>query len=277
MPSNSGRRPIWSGTLAFGLVTLPVELHPTVRNSSASLRMISKDGRPLSRRYYSEQRGELLEPDDIVRGFELDDGEFVLVEDEELDELDPERSRIIDLDMFVPREQLDPLLVDNTYLLVPQKDALPAYRLLVASMGDSGKAGIARFVLRERAYQLALISEAGTLRALTLRYPDEIRSPEAMGLPEPEPADLDDIKRLEKAMRKLDASELDAAEIVNHEAERLQKLVKRKLRKDEDVYAAEPDEAADDSAENDDLTDIMVLLRQSLEAGEAKGGKAAKA
>ena len=265
----SGRRPVWSGTLAFGLVTLPVELHSTVRRSGSSLRMIGPDGTPLNRRYYSEQTGKLLNQDDIVRGYELDDGNFVVIEDEELDELDPEHSRTIDLDIFVPVGQIDPLLVDNTYLLVPLKDALPAYRLLVASMADRGRAGIARFVLRERAYQLAIVSSGGTLRALTLRYPDEIRSKDDVGLPEPETADIDDIEKLEAAMKKLTVKELETDVLVDVEAQELEKLAKKKLKKSEDVHELKDEEADDDDGE--EIADVMALLRASLEAGASAG------
>lgn len=264
--TGTGRRPVWSGTLAFGLVTLPVELHPTIRSADASLRMISEDGMPLSRRYFSEKSGTLLEQDDIVRGYPLEDGSFVLIEDEELDELDPERSRVINLEMFVPVKQLDPLLVDNSYLLVPMQDALPAYRLLVASMADTGQAGIARFILRERAYQLALVSENGTLRALTLRYPDEIRSPDDLGLPEPEAADIDAIEELEAAMKRLQTDAFEQELLVDLEAQRLEELVNSKLRDDpEDVHEAEQDEEPS-GQEGDDAADIMELLRKSLEA-----------
>ena len=268
--AGGGRRPVWTGTLAFGLVTLPVELHSTVRRSSGSLRMIGPDGTPLKRHYYSEQSGKLLAQDDIVRGYELDDGSFVLIEDEELDELDPEHSRTIDLDVFVPVGQLDPLLVDNTYLLVPLRDALPAYRLLVASMADSGRAGIARFVLRERAYQLAIVSAGGTLRALTLRYPDEIRTAQDVGLPEPDAADIDAIEKLEAAMKKLTVQELETDVLVDVEAQELEKLVKKKLKKSEDVHEFKGDEADDDDDE-EEVADVMALLKASLEAGTAAG------
>lgn len=231
--------------------------------------MIGPDGTPLNRRYYSEQSGKLLDQDDIVRGYELDDGSFVIIEDEELDELDPEHSRTIDLDVFVPVEQIDPLLVDNTYLLVPLKDALPAYRLLVASMADSGRAGIARFVLRERAYQLAIVSSGGTLRALTLRYPDEIRTAEYVGLPEPEAADIDDIEKLEAVMKKLTIKELETEVLVDVEAQKLEKLVKKKLKKSEDVHELQDDDAEEE--EEDDVADVMALLRASLEAGASTG------
>lgn len=262
----AGRRPVWSGTLAFGLVTMPVELYSTVSGGSSGLRMIGPDGAPLSRRYYSERSRELLEDEDIVRGYEVAEGEFVLIEDEELEALDPDRSRTIELEMFVPHGQIDPLLVNSSYLVIPREEATAAYRLLVASMADSGQAGIARFVLRDRTYQVALVSVQGTLRALTLRYPDELRSPEDVGLPEPEPADLDDIEALAGAMKKLETEELDPELLEDDSARRLEQLVVRKLKDNEDVL--EPPAADDDDSETDDSgIDLLEQLRRSLDSG----------
>src|SRR5690606_32223653 len=120
------RRPVWSGTLSFGLVTLPVELYPTTRSSRASLRMVDEDGTPLKRRYFSQKKGELLEPGDIVRGYPIGDDEYVIVEDEELEALDPERSRVIDLESFVPLADIDPGYLESSYVLVPDPDATVA-------------------------------------------------------------------------------------------------------------------------------------------------------
>ncbi len=258
------RRPIWSGTLAFGLVTLPVELYPTVRAGRGSLRMIGPTGQPLTRRYYSETGKELLQQEDIVRGFEVEDGEFVLIEDEELEALDPDHSRVISLDSFVPLSDIDPVLVDNAYVLVPGKDAAPAYRLLVAAMAEAGRAGIARFVLRDKAHLVAIVSREGSLRTMTLRYHDEVRTPEQVGLPEPEPADVELISRIEKAAGKLTGEVLDDDLLRDEAALRLQKLVKRKLSKHEDVHEM-PEE---DPEDEDDFepTDVMELLRRSLES-----------
>ncbi len=263
-----GRRPVWSGTLAFGLVTLPVELYSTVRSARTPLRMIGPDGTPLSRRYFSRISGDLLEDEDIVRGFEVAEDEFVTIEDEELEALDPDRSRTIDLEMFVPLEQIDPLYADNSYLVIPRAEAVSAYRLLVASMADAARAGIARFVLRERAYQLALTSVDGTLRALTLRYPDELRSAEDIGLPEPDPADLDDIAQLEAAIESLAATELDVGLLEDDSAGKLEKLVRKKLKAKKDVHRVSKDQTTEDEAEEESAPDLLEQLRQSL-AGSA--------
>ena len=263
----AGRRPVWSGTLSFGLVTMPVELYSTVKSSRTSLRMIGPAGTPLSRRYIS-QSGELLEAEDIVRGYEVSEDEFVTIEDEELDELDPERSRTIDLDMFVEAASIDPVLVDSSYLLIPQEEAAAAYRLLAASMAASGRAGIARFVLREKAFQVALISNQGSLRALTLRYPDELRTAAEVDLPEPGLADVEHIARFETAIGSLRSDSLDVNLLQDDSAERLEKLVKRKLAAKQDVHRLkDTDEAATDAEDSPVAPDLLEQLRRSLESG----------
>jgi DNA end-binding protein Ku len=102
-------RPFWSGTLTFGLVSIPVALYSAVRSRRPGLRMLDEKGQPLERRYFDRESGKTLPREDIVRGFEMAEGEFVVVQEEELDRLAPEKSRDIDLRRFVPVEQLDPL------------------------------------------------------------------------------------------------------------------------------------------------------------------------
>ncbi len=263
------RRPVWSGTLSFGLVTLPVELYPTTRSSRASLRMVAEDGTPLKRRYFSQQGGEPLEQSDIVRGYPIGDDEYVVVEDEELDALDPDRSRVIDLESFVPLADIDPSYLENAYVLVPDPDATVAYRLLVGSMAEAERAGIATFVMRGKAYIVAILSLDGTLRALTLRYHDELRSPEDVGLPQLETADVDEVERYVKAMEKLKKKSLDLESLEDRASQRLRKLAQGKLAKGRDVHQVDEDEV---EPEDDDevFVDVMELLKRSL-------GKAVKA
>lgn len=263
------RRPVWSGTLSFGLVTLPVELYSTTRSSRASLRMVASDGTPLKRRYFCQKDGELLDSSDIVRGYPVGEDRYVMIEDEELDALDPDRSRVIDLESFVPRGDIDPSYIENSYVLVPDPDATIAYRLLVASMAESERAGIATFVMRGKSYVVAIVALEGTLRAMTLRYHDELRSPGDVGLPELETADVDEVKRYEKAMKKLAEKGLDPSELGDRASQRLRDLAQSKLKKGHDVHQVDEDEV---EPEDDDTPtiDIMELLKQSL-------GQAAKA
>src|SRR5712672_2681722 len=178
-----GARPFWSGTLTFGLVSVPVDLYPGNRTNRAPLRMLSPEGEPLARRYYSEKSGDDLKDDDMVRGFELEKDRYVIVTDEELERLAPEQSRDIDLRRFVDLESIPPIYFDRSYFLAPAEGSEKAYRLLVDTMAKSDLAGIATFVMRGKEYLVAIFPENGILRAETMRFADELRSPKEVGLP----------------------------------------------------------------------------------------------
>src|SRR5256885_7581738 len=157
--------PFWSGTLTFGLVSVPVDLYPGNRSNRAPLRMLSPEGEPLARRYYSEKSGNDLQDDDMVRGFEFDKDKYVVVTDEELERLAPEQSRDIDLRKFVPLEDIPPLYFDRSYFLVPGEGSEKAYKLLAETLKEEDLAGIATFVMRGKEYLVAIFSENGILRA----------------------------------------------------------------------------------------------------------------
>src|SRR5437588_2222688 len=121
--SQRSARPFWSGTLTFGLVSVPVDLYPGNRPNRAPLRMLGPEGEALSRRYYSEKTGRDLDDDEMVRGYEIEKDRFVIITDEELERLAPEQSRDIDLRRFVPLEDMPPLYCDRTYFLAPSAGA----------------------------------------------------------------------------------------------------------------------------------------------------------
>lgn len=256
------RRPVWSGTLAFGLVTLPVDLYSTTRASRAALRMIDADGTPLKRRYVSQEGGALLTDREIVRGYPIED-EFVVIEDEELEALDPKRSRTIDLESFVRESDLDPSYIENAYVLVPDPEATTAYRLLVSSMADAGRAGMATFVMRGRAYAVAIVARDGTLRALTLRYHDELRTPADIGLGELKTAPAEDVKRSRREIVKLASDSLDMGALTDRASQRLRAAARKKLAKGKDVHQVDEAEV-EPEADDADFVDIMELLRRSL-------------
>jgi DNA end-binding protein Ku len=262
---------VWRGTLAFGLVALPVGLYPGARRVGAPLRLLAPDGTPLSRRYYCPLDGRFLGPEEVVRGYPVGGGEYVTLEDEELEALDPERSRAIDLDVFVPVEHVDPAYVVASYVLVPEPPAVTAYRLLARAMAEAGRAGIATFVMRGRSYLMAIVSRDGTLRGLTLRYAEELREPAEVGLPELGTADARTVERLTSAARTLFADDLDPGELEDATARGVASLAEGKLVRGEDVLApppaAEPDEL--DEELEAALVDVMELLRERL--GRAYG------
>ena len=180
MPEERGRqpRPFWSGTISFGLVSVPVNLFPAQRGDGVPLRLLDPEGRPLARRYYCPAEETELGGDEIVRGYEVEEGKYVVIRDEELEALEPEKTRDIDLRRFVDRAEIDPMFFDRAYFLTPGADSTKAYRLLAAALEETDRAGIATFVMRGKEYWVAILAEEGLLAAATLRFPAEIRSPE---------------------------------------------------------------------------------------------------
>src|SRR5262249_3827435 len=134
-------RPVWSGSLSFGLVTVPVDLYSAQRSTGVALRMLGPDGTPLARRYVCPKDEKPLDSEEIVRGYEVAKGRFVVVSDEELEALAPRSSRDIELKRFVEQDEIDPAYFVRTYFLVP-RDQTKAYRLLAEIMEQTGRAGI---------------------------------------------------------------------------------------------------------------------------------------
>src|ERR1044072_1058270 len=152
-------RPFWSGTLTFGLVSVPVDLYPGNRTNRAPLRMLGPEGEALARRYYSEKTGPALDTEEMVRGYEIEKDRFVIITDEELERLAPEQSRDIDLRRFVPLADIPPLHFDRSYFLAPSEGSEKAYRLLSQTMEKEKLAGVATFVMRGKEYLVAIFPE----------------------------------------------------------------------------------------------------------------------
>ena len=263
-------RAFWSGTLTFGLVSIPVNLFPANRKGGVSLRMVDENGTPLARRYFCPKHEKEIDWDDIVRGYELEDGSFVVVTDEELESLEPRKTRDIDLRRFVPADQLDPIYFERGYYLTPGSESTKAYLLLARTMEESGRAGIATFVMRGKEYLVAIFAENGILRGETLRFVDEIRSPEDIGLPEKPRLKTADVRRMEAAIKTHTSARLAPAELEDEYAERVRKLVKKKEQAEEDVYQAPVDTTSEDEEEVS-VIDLMEVLKRSLEGDSARG------
>jgi DNA end-binding protein Ku len=265
-------RALWSGTVTFGLVSIPVNLLPANRPKRMSLRMVSEEGRPLKRRYFTSRDGKPLEWSDIVRGYEVEKGRYVVLDEDELERLAPEKTRDIDLRLFVPADEIKPRYFDRAYFLTPDAGSNKAYRLLAQVMEETGRAGIATFVMRSKEYLTAIFAENGILRAETLRFADEIRDAGSIGLPEPVKPKPAEVKKVAAQLRKLKESQIAAAEMKDPAADRMLRLVKQKLRSGEDVV-----DAPDDDEESTDVIDLLeVLQRRLAESVDATGGDGKK-
>ncbi|MEX0939285.1 MAG: Ku protein [Pirellulales bacterium] len=260
-----GVRPFWSGTISFGLVSVPVHLFPGRRSGGVAMRMLDEDGTPLARRYHCPEHEVDVHPEHIVRGYELEDGSYVVIRDEELEAISPKKSREIDLRRFVDIAQVSPTLFDRPYFLTPAGDSTKAYRLLADVMHQTQKAGIATFVMRGKEYLVAILSHGGVLSAQTLRFPDEIRDADDVGLPEAPQIDREQVSRFEKAIRKHSVNELPRDELKDASTEQLTALVEKKRKKGQDIVETEDYEP--DASEPSSDVDLMEAIRRDLQGG----------
>ncbi len=166
---------IWSGTISFSLVAIPVRLVKAIAPGRVSFRLLhSTDYSPLARRMFCPQQEELVPPEEIIRGYEIAPDRYLPITAEELASVSPERSRTIEIVEFIDLQEVDPIYFDHPYYLVPLKGGEKAYRLLAEIMHRTDKAGLAKFVLNEREYLVAIKSTEGALALVTLHYSAEI-------------------------------------------------------------------------------------------------------
>ena len=252
-------RPFWSGTLTFGLVSVPVDLYPGNRSNRAPLRMLGPEGEPLARKYFSQKSGNDLDDEDMVRGFEYDKDRYVIVTDEELERLAPEQSRDIDLRRFVPLEDIPPVYFDRSYFLAPSEGSEKAYRLLAQTMEKQELAGVATFVMRGKEYLVAIFPENEILRAETMRFAGEIRSPKEVGLPEKKKIPAATVKKFENLIAKHSDKRLSLKELKDEQTEKLLKLVAKKRKQHKDIVEVDVPEQ-----EQGKVVDLMEALKKSL-------------
>lgn len=266
-----GARPFWSGTLSFGLVNVPVHLFPAHRSGKVRMRMLAPDGTPVVRRYYCPEHERDVHPEHLVRGFELDNGEYVIIHEDELEELEPKKTREIDLRRFVRLSEIPPIFFDRSYFLTPSGDSNKAYRLLAQVMDQASLAGIASFVMRDKEYLVAILAEGGILNAQILRMPDEIRLPEDVGLPEATEGDAKAVRNFVKLIKHEEQASLKGVELDDTYAAQIEALVERKLKTGDDVVRVESEngEAAEDETEDaPPHVDLLETIRRSLASAD---------
>lgn len=259
----AGLRSFWTGTITFGLVTVPVALYSATRSRGVALKMIGPDEAPVRRRYVCSKDGKVLDADEIVRGYEIEKGKYVVVTDDELEAIEPRKSREIDLRVFVDVDDIDPMYFERAYFLVPSGGTNKAYRLLAEVMEKKKQAGVATFVMRAKEYLVAIIAENGILRAETLRFADEVRKPEDIGLPKVVKPAAADVKKFETQIAR-HAKKMNLSELLDDYTERLEKLVAAKEKKKEDIVRVPEETRAEDEEGGGEVVDLLAVLSRSL-------------
>ncbi|GHB96261.1 MULTISPECIES: non-homologous end joining protein Ku [Streptomyces rochei group] len=265
-------RAIWTGVITFGLVSVPVGLFTATENHTVHFHQLQRGTSDRIRnRRVNERTGEEVDPGDIVKGYEVGEGEYVVVEPDELDEIAPGRSRALEITDFVDLDGIAPVYFDRTYYVAPRgKEYLKVYELLRAALAESGKAGVATFVMRNRQYLTVLRAEDEVLVLQTLHWADEVRDP-GRELPELPSERAGRDKELDMALRLVDALSGPWEPERYHDTyqEKVRELVRAKAEGQEVAVAEEAPQATN-------VVDLMDVLRGSLErAGGARGGKPA--
>jgi len=251
-------RPIWSGTISFGLVSIPVRM--LTATISRELRFHFVDRRDLEPLGYDKVRkdtGEHVDPDDVVRAFELEQGRFVPIEPEDLDRLDVELTHSVDICDFVCLDEIDPIYFRQAYYLVPQEGGEKPYQLLVRALDETGRVGIAKVVIRNKQHLACLRPWEGVLVLETMYYAEEVRRPaEVAG----EAAAGDGLRKAEVEMAKSLvenlSAEFDPERYDDTYRSELLELIRSKA---EGTPLPEPAE------EEPQVVDLMQALRESVE------------
>ncbi len=249
---------IWSGTISFSLVAIPVQLVKAVEPGRVSFRMLHrKDYSPLRRRMFCPEEEKIVSPDEIIRGYEIGPDKYLLITDEELESVTPERSRTIEVLEFIDMKEVDPIYYDHPYYLVPSKGGEKAYQLLVEVMRRTNRAGLARFVLGEREYLVAVRSTEGALALITLHYHEEILSDEDIS-PAEGKSEAEEQGHMKKNIRKMRA-DFSPEKYADERRRKIADILKKKLKEKAAVEAPETEEE-----EGEGPPDLIAALRESM-------------
>jgi DNA end-binding protein Ku len=264
-------RPIWKGHISFGLVNIPVALYAAERRSEQGFKLI--DSRNAARVRYervNEETGEEVPWDQIVKGYEFEEGQYVLLSQEELENASAEMTKTIEIEQFVDREEIGIRYFDRPYLVAPAGQGEKGYVLLREAIGGAGKAGLARVVLRARQYLAALVVEGEALVLELLRYANELQSTDDLELPG---SDLRQYKvtkkEVELASKLIEgmSGDWDPSQFTDDYREALDKMIQKKIKSGQTEAIRDVD--TDDDEAPPASVNFMEMLKRSV-AGASK-------
>jgi DNA end-binding protein Ku len=262
-------RAVWSGSISFGLVNVPVKAYTAMRDHSVHFHQLEKGtGARIRYQKISDKTGEEVAAEDIEQGFEISSGQHVIIDPDEIEALRPEATRSIDVQDFVALDDIDPIYFERTYWLAPGNDtATRAYRLLQRAMDDQQRVGIGSVVMRNTQYLAAIRPLDGALAMSTMRFADEVVDRKDVD-ELPKPGAKADPKELKMAAQLIDSLTTDWDPTRYHDTytEQLKELIDAKA-KGKEISMPEP------GAAPSKVLDLMAALEASLSAAKSKGGK----
>lgn len=282
-------RPVWSGTLSFGLLNIPVSLMSGEKRTDISFRMLdARDKSPIRYERVNAETGEEVPWKEIVKAFEYDKGSYVVLEQDDIKSAAPESHNAIEVETFVDAEAIGPQYFEKPYVLVPAKKAEKGYVLLRETLKKTGKIGIARVVIRTRENLAAVMPQGDALMLVMMRYPQELVAVDEYNIPEGKAADYRvSAKELQMAEQLIGSMEgtWTPGDYRDEFRERLHKVIEKRIKADGVVR--KPDESDADLAEDatTNVVDFMSLLQRSIDTKQRtpaskvakKTGGAAKA
>jgi DNA end-binding protein Ku len=262
-------RSIWRGTISFGLVSVPVRMFTATESKELRFHFLhKKDLTPIAYEKVRRDDREPVDPDEIVRGFEIEKGRYVPLEDEDIDRLDIELTHSIDICDFVSLEEIDPVYFRKAYYLLPEQGAEKPYRLLVRALDETGKVGVAKVVIRNKQHLACLRTYEGRLLIETMYYADEVRKPEALdgslGTAKLQKAEVEMAKSLVENLS-------DAFKPEKYDDQYRKELLELIRAKAKGQPLPEPQEE-----EGGEVVDLMAALRESVERTKKKQRKPAR-
>jgi DNA end-binding protein Ku len=260
-------RAIWKGAISFGLVTVPVKLYSATESHDVSFRQVhAKDGGRIKYQRVCSLDGEEVAYADIAKGYETDDGEMVILSDDDLAELPVSSSKEIAVEKFVPSDQIDPMLLEKSYYLEPDKAGVRPYALLRDALRESDRVAVVTVSLRTRTSPALLRVRDDVLVMQTLMWPDEIRAAEFPILEEAGEPKKQELKMAQMLLETL-AGDWDPADFEDDYAEAVEALVEAK-RQGGEVTRTKPEEAS-----SGEVVDLLAALQRSVEAAKTSRGE----
>jgi len=263
-------RSIWKGAVSFGLVSVPVKLYAATESHDISFRQVhAADGGRIKYKRVCSIDGEEVAYSDIAKGYETEDGQMVVLDDDDLAELPASSSREISVEKFVPREQIDPMWFEKSYYLEPDKAAAKPYALLREAIREADRVAVVTVSLRTRMTTAVLRVVDDVIVMQTMMWPDEIRNPDFAGL---DAADLDvkpqELKMAQMLVETL-AGDYDPDEFEDDYAKAVEAVVAAKLEGGEVKHAATPEPAGGE------VVDLLAALQKSVDAAKKGRGETA--
>ena len=260
-------RAIWKGAVSFGLVSVPVKLYSATESHDISFRQVhAKDGGRIKYQRVCSIDGEEVQYSDIAKGYETEDGQMVILDDDDLADLPVSSSREISVEKFVPREQIDPMLFEKSYYLEPEKVGAKPYALLRDALKDADRVAVVTVSLRTRMTTAVLRVRDDVIVMQTMMWPDEIRSPDFAGIEdieEPKPQELQMAKLLIETL----AGDYDPDEFEDDYADAVHALVKAKLE------GGEVQKLPEAPAASGEVVDLLAALQKSVAAAKSSRGE----